>query len=155
MGLITGSWSFTRFQVEDPLPEDHLAYFNDRILQFAFRPLDETSDLERSSGWVDIVDMFDNLFPGRSFLRPPFLSLSWRVDSRSIPSHALKEYCMTWENKIKEEEDLEFLSKDRRQEIRDQTHNPRPEKKLCDLPRRSGCIGLCIKASDGAQGPKW
>jgi len=119
MGLITGSWSFTRFQVEDPPPEDHLALFTEKILQYAFRPLDETSDLERSSGWVDIVDMFDNLFPGRSFLRPPFLSLSWRVDARSIPSHALKQYCMDWENKIKEEEDLEFLSKKRRQEIRE------------------------------------
>ena len=119
MGLITGSWSFTRFQVEDPLPEDHLTLFTERILKYAFRPLDETSDLERSSGWVDIVDMFENRFPGRSFLRPPFLSLSWRVDTRSVPSHALKQYCMVRENKIKEEEDLEFLPKKRRQEIRE------------------------------------
>jgi len=122
MGLITGSWSFTRFQVEDPLPEDHLTLFTERILKYAFRPLDETSDLERSSGWVDIVDMFENRFLGRSFLRPPFLSLSWRVDARSVPSHALKQYCMAWENKIKEEEDLEFLSKNRRQEIRERGH---------------------------------
>lgn len=119
MGLISGSWSFTRFQVEDPLPKNHLTLFSERILHYAFRPLDETTDLERSSGWVDMMDMFENRFLGRSFLRPPFLTLSWRVDTRSVPSHALKQYCITWENKIMEEEDLEFLPKGRRQEIRE------------------------------------
>jgi len=119
MGLIAGSWSFTRFQVEDPLPEGYLAVFSERIQQYAFRPLDEASDLDRSSGWVDIVDMFDNRFLGHSFLRPPFLSLSWRVDARSVPSHALKQHCRALENKIKEEENLEFLPRGRRQEIRE------------------------------------
>lgn len=129
MGLIAGSWSFTRFQVVDPLPEDHLALFSERIEQYAFRPLDETSEIERSSGWVDVVNMFENRFPGRSFLRPPFLSISWRVDTRSVPSRALKQYCIAWENKIKEEEDLEFLPKKQRQEIR--------ERGLAQLLRRA------------------
>jgi len=119
MGLIYGSGSFTRFMVEGALPEDYLDEFLKRISRFSFRSIDEASDQERSAGWVNIMDMFDNRLAAMEYLKEPCMALSWRVDVRKVPSKALKQYCREAEEKIKTSEKLEFLSKKRRQEIKE------------------------------------
>ncbi|HDR14468.1 MAG TPA: DNA recombination-dependent growth factor C, partial [Desulfobacteraceae bacterium] len=55
MGFMQRTASFTRFQVEDPLPEDYTESFPERISRRAFRKLDEDSLEERSEGWVNIM----------------------------------------------------------------------------------------------------
>ena len=119
MGLIFGSGSFTRYRVEGALPEDYLEEFPGRISRFAFQNIDEASDQERSAGWVNIMDMFDNRLSGMEYLKEPCIALSWRVDVRKVPSKALRRYCREAEEKIKESEGLEFLSKKRRREIKE------------------------------------
>ena len=119
MGLVVGTGSFARFMVEGDLPEDYLEAFSKRIARFSFRPIDEASDQERSVGWVNITDMFDNRFAGMEYLKEPCIALSWRVDVRKVPAKALKQYCREAEQTIKAEEKLEFLSKKRRQEIKE------------------------------------
>jgi DNA recombination-dependent growth factor C len=119
MGLIYGTGSFTRFMVEGDLPEDYLEAFPKRIARFSFRHIDEASDQERSAGWVNIMDMFDSTFAAMEYLKEPCIALSWRVDVRKVPTKALKQYCREAEENIKATEKLEFLSKKRRQEIKD------------------------------------
>jgi DNA recombination-dependent growth factor C len=119
MGLIYGSGSFTRFMVEGAPPEDYLEEFPKRIARFSFRSIDEASDQERSAGWVNIMDMFDSRLAAMEYLKEPCIALSWRVDVRKVPAKALKHYCREAEEKIKTSEELEFLSKKRRQEIRE------------------------------------
>jgi len=119
MGLIYGSGSFTRFSIEGDLPEDYLEEFPKRIARFSFRSIDEESEQERSAGWVSIMDMFDNRFAAMDYLKEPCIALSWRVDVRKVPAKALKQYCREAEEKIKASEKLEFLSKKRRQEIKE------------------------------------
>ena len=62
MSLIYGTGSFTRFKVDGDPREDYLETFPKSIARYAFRNLDETSDEERSAGWVNIRDMFDSEF---------------------------------------------------------------------------------------------
>lgn len=119
MGLIYGSGSFTRFQVDGALPENHLEVFRLQISRFAFQNIHEASDQERSAGWVNIMDMFDNRLPAMEYLKEPCIAMSWRVDTRKVPAKALKQYCREAEEKIKQAEELEFLSKKRRQEIKE------------------------------------
>jgi DNA recombination-dependent growth factor C len=119
MGLIIGSSTFTRFRVEGAPPEDCLEEYPVRITRFAFQNIDETSDQERSAGWVNILDMFDNRLGAMEYLKEPCIALSWRVDFRKVPSRAVKRYCREAEEKIKEEEGLEFLSKKRRRDIKE------------------------------------
>jgi DNA recombination-dependent growth factor C len=45
--------------------------------------------------------------------------MSWRVDARKVPPKALKQYCREAEERIKDAEGLEFVSKKRRQEIKE------------------------------------
>jgi hypothetical protein len=119
VGLIHGSASFTRFMVEGVLPGDYLEQFPKRIARFSFRAIDEESDQERSAGWVNIMDMFDSSQSAMEYFKEPCVALSWRVDVRKVPAKALKQYCRQAEEKIKASEELEYLSKKRRQEIRE------------------------------------
>jgi DNA recombination-dependent growth factor C len=119
MGLICGSGSFTRFVVKDKPPDTYGEDFPENIERFAFRKLDETSEEERSIGWVNLLDPLDSRFPGRTYFKEPYLALSLRIDVRKVPAKALKQYCTEAENEIKERENLEFLSKGRRQEIKE------------------------------------
>ncbi|MCJ7593813.1 MAG: recombination-associated protein RdgC [Desulfobacterales bacterium] len=119
MGLIYGSGSFTRFTVEGEVPENYLEDFPRRITRFAFRNIDETSEQERSFGWVNIMDMFDSRLGAMEYLKEPCIAMSWRVDAKKVPAKALKQYCREAEERIKDAEGLEFVSKKRRQEIKE------------------------------------
>jgi len=119
MGLIYGSGSFTRFTVEGAVPENTLEDFPRMISRFAFRNIDETSEQERSFGWVNIMDMFDSRLGAMEYLKEPCIAMSWRVDAKKVPAKALKQYCREAEERIKDAEGLEFVSKKRRQEIKE------------------------------------
>lgn len=119
MGLITGSGSVTRFRVEGIFSESDLKELPERIPRYAFRPLEETSEVERSAGWVNILDMFDSAFNGMDYLKEPWLALSWRVDVRKVPKNAIIQHAREAEEKIKAAEALDYLPKKRRQEIRE------------------------------------
>jgi DNA recombination-dependent growth factor C len=121
MGLINGTGSLTRFVLHDPVPDNYMEDLPKMIARHAFKTLDETSDLERSTGWVNIMDMFDTDFAGMGFLKEPYIAMSWRVDVRKVPANALKQYSREEEQKIKEMENVEYLSGARKKEIREMT----------------------------------
>ena len=119
MGLISGSGSFSRYQVKGKPAEDFLEGLSERISRHTFRNLTEDSTQERSAGWVNIMDMFDNRFAGLEFLKEPYIAISLRVDERKIPATAIKQYCLEAEEKIKDAENIDFLPKRRRADIKD------------------------------------
>jgi DNA recombination-dependent growth factor C len=118
MGLISGSGSFTRYLADGALPENFMEALSEKISRHSFRNLDEKSIDERSVGWVNVMDIFDNRFMGFEFLKEPYITMSLRVDERKIPATALKQYCLEAEEKIKKEENLEYLPKGRRSDIK-------------------------------------
>ncbi len=122
MGIIRGSATFTRFTVTEPLPEDYIENFPNSILRYAFRPLGEDSDAERSAGWVNILDMFDSQFNAMEFFKDPYIAMSLRIDARSVPSKALKQYCRDAEEDIRIAENLPFLNRERRLELKEIIH---------------------------------
>jgi len=119
MGLISGSGSFTRFMVQESLPGDHMEKFPPRISRHAFKNIDEASDQERSFGWVNIMDEFDGRFASMEYLKEPCIAMSWRVDQRKVPAKALLGYCREAEEKVMGEEELEYLPKFRKREIKE------------------------------------
>ena len=119
MGLISGSGSFSRYQVKGKPADDFLEGLAERISVHGFRNLTEESQKERSAGWVNVMDMFDSRFPELDFLKEPYIAMSMRVDERKIPATAIKQYALEVEKKIKETENLEFLPKRRRADIRE------------------------------------
>ena len=92
---------------------------SEKIARYSFRNLDEKSIDERSVGWVNVMDMFDSRFAGLEFLKEPYITMSLRIDERKIPATALKQYCLEAEERIKKDENLEYLPKRRRSDIKD------------------------------------
>ena len=121
MGLINGSCSLTRFIVEDTVPDDYLETFPGFIQRYSFKGFDESSDAERSIGWVNIMNMFDSNFSRMQYLKEPYLAMTWRIDVRNVPTKALKQYSLEAESKVMEMEELEFLPKGKRKEIKEMT----------------------------------
>lgn len=119
MGFMQRTVSFTRFQLEDPPPEDYMETFPERIARRAFRSIDENSLDERSEGWVNIMDMLDSDFAAMEYFKDPYLALSWRVDTRRVPAKAIKRYAGEAEKEIKSRDGLQYLPKKRREEIRE------------------------------------
>jgi len=119
MGFLQGSVTCTRFLAPGDPGEDFRERARERIPKYAFRRLPEDSDRERSVGWVNILDEFQSGFFGDEFFKEPYLALSLRVDTRSVPARALRQYCREAEEEVKAREDLEFLPTKKREEIRD------------------------------------
>jgi len=84
MGLMHGSASFTRYMADKALPQNFMEGLSESVARYAFRELDEKSVDERSAGWVNIMDMFDNRFAGIEFLKEPYIAVSLRIDERKI-----------------------------------------------------------------------
>ncbi|MBN1627960.1 MAG: recombination-associated protein RdgC [Deltaproteobacteria bacterium] len=121
MGLLRGSASFSRYIVNGTPPENYPEAYVDCIIRYSFRGFDENSDLDRSTGWVNIMNIFDTEFQQKQFHMYPYLSLSLRADTRKVPSNALKQHCLEEEHRVKVTENLEYLSKERRREIKEIT----------------------------------
>ncbi len=123
MGLISGSGSFTRYWVDGTLPSNLMEELPEKIARYAFKSLDENSFEEHSMGWVNIMDILDNRFMAMEYLKEPFIAMSFRVDKRKVPQTALKQQCVDAEEKIKARDNLEFLPKTIRQEIKENARN--------------------------------
>ena len=123
MGLLRGSASFSRYFVNGTPPEDFLDKYTKNISHYAFHSFDEHSDENRSTGWVNIMNIFDTVFDQKQFYMYPYISLSFRIDTRKVPSNALKQHCLEAEHKIKVMENLEYIPKERRKDIKDMTFN--------------------------------
>jgi DNA recombination-dependent growth factor C len=118
MGLLTNSASFVRFNVEGDPPADFWEFAAERISKYAFRDIDDNYD-ERSIGWVSCLDMFDSEFTHASYAAADYLILSLRIDERKVPAAALKKFTLKEEGRIKKERQIPRLSRDHRQEIKE------------------------------------
>jgi DNA recombination-dependent growth factor C len=59
MGALKGSISVRRYAVVDPLPADVRRKFLKGLRAHAFLPLDPKGEVDRSSGWVSVLDADD------------------------------------------------------------------------------------------------
>jgi len=119
MGVVRGSLNCTRFLVNGEPDEGFREAAREKVVRYSFKRLHEDSDQERAVGWVNILDEYQRGFLGDEYFKEPYIALSLRVDTRSVPARALRQYCREAEDEIKEREGLEFLSKKRREEVRD------------------------------------
>lgn len=123
MGLLRGAAGFSRYFVNGSPPENYLDDFAQNIERYSFHGFDEHSEEGRTTGWVSIMNIFDTVFGQKQFYMYPYLALSFRVDTRNVPSNALRQHCLEAEHKIKVMEHLEYLSKEKRKEIKELTQS--------------------------------
>jgi len=124
MGLIKGSCSITKFKVKEGEPEHGgIEARVEEITRFGFKEIPQNSDITSAYGWVNLMNNFSTDFSDNEFFKPPYVCLSLRRDTRSVPNKTLAQQCYDAEELIKKENDLEFLAKNHKKEIREVIFN--------------------------------
>ena len=122
MGFLNASSSFTRFRIADPVPATLWPTLPDKLKQFCFRDIDNTSD-ERSWGWVCFDDMLDTAWRTAPPEKGGYIAFSLRQDTRRIPAAVLKKHlalALREEEARNKEQGKKFVSRERKKELREQ-----------------------------------
>jgi recombination associated protein RdgC len=89
MGLIKGSFTFMRFEVEGQLPQAFSNFVMSRMKSNAFREARNTTE-EKRMGWVSLTDILDSDFEKADYALGDYLIFSMRVDRKVVPSKLMK-----------------------------------------------------------------
>jgi len=118
MGLISGSASFIRFEVEGELPENGWDFIADRVTAFSFVDIDDGYD-EYSIGWVSILNMFDSSFRYGSYSAGDYVVLALRIDERKVSPAIVKKCVAKEEERVKQEREIPKIPRSMRVEIKE------------------------------------
>lgn len=119
MGILAKTCNMSRYRTESNFDDDFLAKIADKIRYNSFREIEKDSTDERSVGWVDLYNMLDNQFEEMNFLKEPFIALSMRIDTRTVPASVIKRCCLEAEHRIKQIEGISTLPKLKVREIKE------------------------------------
>lgn len=122
MSFLKASCSFTRFRITDPVPQALWAEIADRLKQYAFRDIDETSD-ERSVGWVSFEDMLDADWREAPPQKGAYIAFTLRMDTRRVPPAVLKKHtavALKAEEARNRDQGRKYISRERKKELREQ-----------------------------------
>lgn len=122
MGLLGASCTFTRFRIVEEVPATLWGQIPSKLKQFAFQDIDENAE-ERGWGWTCFEDMLDTTWRSAPPDKGTFLAFGFRLDTRRIPAAVLKKHvtlALREEEARIREQGKKFVSRDRRNELRDQ-----------------------------------
>ncbi len=98
MGLLKGSWSFSRYRVAGKMPEQFDDFIDERLKRYAFTEI--TSQVaEKIAGWTSLENVLDTEFSYAKYKLGAYIIFSLRMDRRSIPPSLLKLKVMEAEKK--------------------------------------------------------
>lgn len=122
MGILAASGSFTRYAVVGDMTGQLSSEIPERLAKFSFRDIDDTAD-ERSFGWVCLEDMLDSFWRSAPPEKAHYMAFSLRLDTRRVPPSVFKKHlqlALKAEKEAMKETGKNFITKDRKQEIKDQ-----------------------------------
>jgi len=122
VGILSTSGSFTRYAIVEEMTGTLTSEIPDRLAKFSFRDIDGTAD-ERSYGWVCLEDWLDSHWRAAPPDKAHYMAFTLRLDTRRISPAVMKKHlilAVKAEKQAMKDEGKGFLSKDRKQEIKDQ-----------------------------------
>jgi hypothetical protein len=131
MGLLKGSFTFSRFYVEGQLPQAFLNFINSRIKANSFKDASRSTE-EKRLGWVSLTDILDSDFEKANYALGDYLIFSLRVDRKLIPPKLMKIKLM--------EEERRFLAESGKNRINKQLSSGIKDKVKLDLLTRLDAI---------------
>jgi recombination associated protein RdgC len=98
MPVLRGALTFARFHAE-PIgerPKDQKRWLARGLRDRAFKPLDRSSEEDRSAGWVELEQNDSTELAPSSFLYGEYVLVSYRIDKLRVPASALKAELEAW-----------------------------------------------------------
>jgi DNA recombination-dependent growth factor C len=139
MGIFSSSLSFNRYFVVGDYPEDFNDFFLNKLREFAFKEIDEEGEIEKSIGWVSIESMIDTDFSDLNFKKGPYLSFTFRLDTRVIPPQIFNAYLLKAELEYKNETQKERIYKKEKDILKDKIY----DKLLKKIPVQPHLYDMC------------
>ena len=118
MGLLKGSFTFSRFHVEGQLPQDFFNFINSRMKANAYQETPKSTE-EKRMGWVSLTDILDTGFEKANYALGDYLIFSLRVDRKLIPSKLMKIKIMEEEKRFLAESGKSRINKQMADGIKD------------------------------------
>ena len=119
MGLLSTSASICRYRVQGKIDDALLETVTENLKKNKFAEIDdEPSDL--SVGWTTMENPYAPDFDSSTFLIGTYFVFSLRIDKKSVPSKIVKKHVSLETNKRLAESGKEFLSRNEKQQIKDQ-----------------------------------
>jgi hypothetical protein len=118
MGLLKGSFTFSRFHVEGQLPQDFLNFINSRIKANSYKDSFKSTE-EKNMGWVSLTDILDADFKKANYALGDYLIFSLRVDRKLIPAKLMKIKLMEEERRFLAESGKSRINKQMAEGIKD------------------------------------
>lgn len=122
MALLSQSVGLTRYRVAEEIPSSLWQQVPALLKKYAFRDIDGTTD-ERSFGWTNLDDMLDVGFTSSPPEKGHYLAFALRLETRRIqPSVFKKHLAIALKDELgkTKEQGRNFLSRDRKREIKEQ-----------------------------------
>lgn len=119
MAITSNTTSTRRYRVEGQLPENFHDELREHIQKYAFREMEASNIKEISIGWVPVNNPFGAEEIDDSFDKDGYITLSMRIDKKSIPSQTFKAYIFKEEQKHLEASKKERLSYNERKSIKE------------------------------------
>ncbi len=122
VGILATSGSFTRYAVTEELTGQLASELPERLARHSFRDIDDTAD-ERSFGWVCLEDWLDSFWRAAPPEKAHYMAFSLRLDTRRVPPAVFKKHfqlAIKAEKEAMKESGKAFITKDRKQELKDQ-----------------------------------
>jgi DNA recombination-dependent growth factor C len=122
VGILAASGGFTRYALVEEVTGQLVQELPERLARFSFRDIDATTD-ERSFGWVCLEDWLDSAWRAAPPEKAHYLAFSLRLDTRRVPPAVFKKHfllAVKAEKEAMKEAGKSFITKDRKQELKDQ-----------------------------------
>lgn len=118
MGLLKGTWSFSRYHVMGKIPDKFNDFIDERLRQYAFSTLVGAA-LEKNMGWTSLENVLDTDFTYAKYKCGPQLIFCLRSDRRPIPPSLLKLKVLEAEREKIAEGDKKKLYRHEREAIKE------------------------------------
>jgi recombination associated protein RdgC len=118
MGLLKGTWTFSRFRILGNLQEQLNDLIDEGLKKNAFSDF-MGSLTEKAVGWTDVENILDTDFAYAKYKCGPYLIFALRVDRKTIPAALLKIKVMEAEKKYMAESGKKRIHRHEHEDIKE------------------------------------
>lgn len=117
MGIQSGSATYTRFFVPEPVTEDFWSFVQEKLLAGKFKEPEDVQ--EETSGFTCWEDFFESSFEDGAYHKGEYVAFHFRIDVRKVAPIVLRKFVHDAVQKYRGENEGRWPSRQERREIQE------------------------------------